>query len=73
MRLTRIKGRAQRISRNPASTPTYKRRLLEALELGMSPTSAAKAAGVGRSTAYLWRREDPAFAQKWDDAVAHGN
>ena len=46
--------------------------MLEALELGMSPTSAAKAAGVGRSTAYLWRREDPEFAAKWDEAVAMG-
>ena len=46
--------------------------MLEALELGMSPTSAAKAAGVGRSTAYLWRQEDPEFAAKWDEAVAMG-
>ena len=27
---------------------------------------------MGRSTAYLWRREDPAFSAKWDDAVADG-
>ena len=27
---------------------------------------------MGRSTAYLWRREDPEFAAKWDDAVADG-
>jgi len=46
--------------------------MLEALARGMSPARAAKVAGVGRSTAYLWRREDPEFAQKWDDAVADG-
>ncbi len=46
--------------------------MLEALARGMSPTSAANAAGVGRSTAYLWRQEDPAFAAEWDDAVAVG-
>ena len=72
MRLTRIKDRAQRIARNPASKPTYQRRMLEALALGMSPMRAANAAGVGRSTAYLWRQEDPEFAAKWDEAVAEG-
>jgi hypothetical protein len=46
--------------------------MLEALSSGLSPARAAKAAGVGRSTAYLWRRQDPEFAQKWDDAVAEG-
>jgi hypothetical protein len=46
--------------------------MLKALALGMSPTRAAKAAGVGRSTAYLWRQEDPEFAAKWDEAVAQG-
>ena len=44
--------------------------MLEALALGMSPMRAANAAGVGRSTAYLWRQEDPEFAAKWDEAVA---
>jgi hypothetical protein len=72
MRLARINDRAKRISRNPASKPTYKRRMLEALALGMSPTHAANAAGIGRSTAYLWRQEDPEFAAKWDEAVADG-
>ena len=72
MRLTRINDRAQRISRNPASKPTYQRRMLKALALGMSPVRAAKVAGVGRSTGYLWRQEDPEFAQKWDEAVAEG-
>jgi hypothetical protein len=72
MSLTRINDRKRRISRNPASKPVYQRRMLEALARGMSPTSAANAAGVGRSTAYLWRQEDPEFAVKWDEAVANG-
>jgi hypothetical protein len=72
MSLTRINDRARRISRNPASKPTYQRRILEALAHGMSPARAANAAGVGRSTAYLWRQEDPEFAAKWDEAVAEG-
>jgi hypothetical protein len=46
--------------------------MLEALARGVSPTSAANAAGVGRSTAYLWRQEDREFAAKGDEAVAVG-
>ena len=72
MRLTRIKDRPQRISRNPKSRLAYQRRMLEALARGMSPTPAARAAGLGRSTAYLWRQSDPDFAAKWDEAVAEG-
>ena len=72
MTLTQIKNRAPRKSRNPASKPVYERRMLEALARGMSPARAGRTAGVGRSTVYLWRREDPEFAQKWDDAVADG-
>jgi hypothetical protein len=72
MSLTRINDRKRRISRNPASKPVYQRRMLEALARGVSPTSAANAAGVGRSTAYLWRQEDREFAAKWDEAVAVG-
>jgi hypothetical protein len=72
MSLTRINDRKRRISRNLASKPVYQRRMLEALARGMSPTSAANAAGVGRSTAYLWRQKDPQFAQNWDEVVAEG-
>ena len=67
MTITRIKDRAPRKSRNPASKPAYERKMLEALARGMSPARAAKAAGVGRSTAYLWRQEDPEFAQARSD------
>ena len=72
MTLTQIKDRPQRISRNPKSRLAYQRRMLEALARGISPTSAARAAGLGRSTAYLWRQSDPDFAAKWDEAVAEG-
>ena len=72
MRLTRIKDRGQRISRNPASKPIYQRRMLEALARGLSPRRAAEAAGLGRSTAFLWRQQDPEFAAKWNEAVAEG-
>jgi hypothetical protein len=28
--------------------------------------------GIGRSTAWLWRQNDPEFATAWDEAVAEG-
>lgn len=45
---------------------------LEALrELGQV-AAACRAAGVGRSLAYLHRQDDPEFAEAWDDAVQSG-
>jgi hypothetical protein len=32
-------------------------------------TASCKAAGIGRSTAYDWREDDPGFAAAWDRAV----
>ena len=46
--------------------------MLEALARGLSPRRAAEAAGLGRSTAFLWRQQDPEFAAKWNEAVAEG-
>ncbi len=33
---------------------------------------AAKLAKVGRATLYEWRKEDPAFAEEWDEALDSG-
>lgn len=39
--------------------------------LAASPnvTLAAQGAGISRSKAYQYRKEDPGFAAKWDDAI----
>lgn len=31
-------------------------------------SKACKAAAIGRTLAYQWKREDPEFAQEWEDA-----
>lgn len=31
-------------------------------------SEACRAAGIGRSAAYVWRKEDEAFAADWDEA-----
>lgn len=43
--------------------------MVKLLAKGMSPAEAAEAVKVGRSTAYEWKREDPAFSTAWDNAV----
>jgi len=39
---------------------------------GLSVTGAADLAVVGKSSLYEWRRDDPDFAQAWDEAIEAG-
>jgi hypothetical protein len=64
--------RKTRITRNPAAHDAYKQLLLKALAKGKSPAWAAAEAGIERSTAWLWRKNDPEFAAAWDEAVTEG-
>jgi hypothetical protein len=49
-------------------TEHLKKRFLEALEKSMGiVTPACKAAGIGRTTYYLWRNSDEAFKEAADD------
>jgi hypothetical protein len=64
--------RKTRITRNPAAHDAYKQLLLKGLAKGKSPAWAAEEAGIGRSTAWLWRKNDPEFAAAWDEAVTEG-
>ena len=34
----------------------------------MGPGEAAEAIGIGRSTVFGWKRDDPEFSAKWDEA-----
>lgn len=45
---------------------------LAALETGISVSGAAAATRVARATAYRWRKDDPDFARRWDDALDCG-
>jgi hypothetical protein len=45
---------------------------LDALANGLSVTGAANGAGIGRRTAYDWRKADTEFAAAWDLAVESG-
>ena len=64
--------RKTRITRNAAAHDAYKRLVVKGLAKGKSPSWAAEEAGIGRSTAWLWRKNDPQFAAAWDEAVAEG-
>lgn len=50
-------------------TPGIKRKFCEALANGASPTKAAKALEVARSTVYYQRGIDPEFRNAWADAL----
>lgn len=53
----------------PASTLD---RFIEAIRIGSTLKEACAAASIGRTTAYDYRRRDPEFAARWDDANAEG-
>jgi hypothetical protein len=50
-------------------TPEKEKRFLNSLRKYGNVSKAARAAGVGRRTAYEWREEDKAFAAAWDGAL----
>lgn len=54
------------------NTPERRQLFLEQLALGKSPAYACKAADIGYTTAWEWRRDDPKFAAQWTEAVEHG-
>jgi hypothetical protein len=61
-------------TRQRARTPTTEKRkeqFLKELANRANVSDAARAAGVGRRTAYDWRAADEAFAAAWDEAVEH--
>jgi hypothetical protein len=45
-----------------------KKKFIAALEAQGTVLHACKAAGISRQTAYRWHREDPDFAEQWDEA-----
>ena len=46
-----------------------KKRFIAALTAQGTVFHAAQAAGISRQTAYRWQREDPEFADQWDEAI----
>jgi hypothetical protein len=55
---------ANRTKRTAAREKTF----FDVLRQTCNVTEAARAAGVGRRTAYEWREADAAFASAWDEA-----
>jgi len=47
---------------------TRKKKFIAALTSHGTVFHAAQAAGISRQTAYRWQREDPEFADQWDEA-----
>lgn len=58
--------KVRRTTRTDRARATF----LTALRETCNVAGAARTAGIGRSSAYEWRRDDPAFAAAWDEAEA---
>lgn len=56
----------------PAATAVNKANFLKAMAQGMQPYLAAETAGIGSSTAFAWKADDPEFAAKWQEAYELG-
>ncbi len=56
----------------PSATAAKKRALLERLAEHGSLARAAEEAGVSIRTTRWWRQRSPAFADRYDEALAHG-
>jgi hypothetical protein len=53
----------------PAATAKNKELFVKALAEGKAPGDAATQINIARSTAYMWRSDDPDFRADWDNAV----
>lgn len=49
-------------------TPLRVEKFLSKLEEAANVTESAKAAGIGRTAVYEWRKQDSDFAAAWDEA-----
>lgn len=55
-------------ARRTVRTARARERFLTVLAERCNVSEAARAAGIGRTTAYEWREEEPDFAADWDAA-----
>lgn len=64
------------VGRKPSTNPTRQQapyaKLIKSLSEGASISAACKVQGIDRSTYYKWRKDDPDFAQRADDAIEDG-
>jgi hypothetical protein len=53
-------------------TPKKHHAFIHALAGGSSVRAACEAAGISKTAAFGWRRDDPDFAAAWDEAIEAG-
>jgi hypothetical protein len=51
-------------------TDRAREKFLATLRASCNISASCRAAGIGRSAAYLWRKEDEKFSAEWDEAEA---
>lgn len=65
-------GKKSPLAHGVKYTPQRVAIALRVMSTGKSPTAAAKAAGVARSTLFDWREKYPEFKARWLEAVEAG-
>lgn len=50
-------------------TPKKREKFFDGLRRSCNVSKACKLAGIARNSAYLWRRDDKAFAAEWNKAI----
>jgi hypothetical protein len=53
-------------------TPEKRQAFLEALGETCNVKASCELAGIAKNSAYLWRKDEPAFATEWDQAIKRG-
>ncbi len=57
---------------NETANTVARMTFLANLGTGISIGGSARAANIGRATAYRWRASDPEFSKQWDEALESG-
>ena len=60
------------MSHVPVFNETLKQAFLDTLRETCNVTLSAQAVGIATGTAYKHRKDDPLFAERWDEALAEG-
>lgn len=56
-------------ARTDETGPHARDKFIAELRKRANVSDAAKAAAIGRTTAYRWRADEPEFAAQWDEAI----
>ncbi|MEA3058053.1 MAG: hypothetical protein QOF34_868 [Sphingomonadales bacterium] len=66
------RGSLQEEPERTSFTPDRQIKFLDHFAATCNARAACRASGVGRTTVYAWRRDDPQFRAAWNEALSRG-